>query len=65
MWRSVKVLVAKQVRRLVVVRCNVKVFLCDLGSAQAYCCEGHFEGIFDHGDAKVYADKLVTMAVRR
>ena len=43
----------------------MKVFFCDLGSALVYCCEGHFEGTFDHGDAKVYADILVTMATRR
>ena len=43
----------------------MKVFLCDLGSAQAYCCEEHFVGTFDHGDAEVYADILVTMAMRR
>ena len=43
----------------------MKVFQCDLGIAQAYCCEEHFEGTYDDDDAKVYADVLVTMAMRR
>ena len=39
----------------------MKVFFGVLGSARAYSCEGHFEGTFDHGDAKVFSDILMTM----
>ena len=32
--------------------------LCGLGSAPAYCCEGHFGGTFDYGDAKVICSEV-------